>query len=86
MTLSRDNGGMVNAHRPDEFPTTRLEDFPRTVRLALARQARAANALRVYRRRGWNQQAARAEFERAKVAVSVALDEMERDEQNPRLF
>lgn len=77
---------MVNAHRPDEFPPTSLEGFPLPVRQALARQARAANALRVYRRRGWNQQAARAEFERAKRAVSVALDEMEHDEQNPGLF
>lgn len=77
---------MSKAHRPDEFPTTRLEDFPAPVRQALARQARAANALRVYRRRGWNQQAARAEFERAKVAVSLALDEMEHAEQNPGLF
>lgn len=77
---------MTKAHRPDEFPATRLEGFPLPVRQALARQARAANALRVYRRRGWNQLAARAEFERAREAVSVALDEMEHAEQNPGLF
>lgn len=86
MTSVPDDGDMTNASRPDPFPYNSYEELPRPLRVALARQARASNALRVYRRRGWNPSAARHEYERARDEVQRVLDEVEFDEINPRLF
>lgn len=77
---------MSNPKGTDPFPINEYDDFPLPLRRALARQGRAANALRVYRRRGWNQQAARHEWERARGEVERLLEQLELDELNPRLF
>lgn len=77
---------MATASRPDLFPTSSLDELPTPLRAALLRQGRAVRALRVYRRRGWNESAARLECARASEQVQQLLAELEHSEQNPGLF
>lgn len=77
---------MANAHRPDPFPTGSPDELPRHVRVLLAQHGRALAALRVYRRRGWNERAVLADVRDKSARVQNALAALERDEANPRLF
>lgn len=70
----------------DDFPDDVAREFPSDVRQALVARSRAGAALRLYRRRGWNDTAVRFQYDRAAHALQVALDAWEDRETNPRLF
>lgn len=70
----------------DDFPDDVSRDFPSDVREALVARARAGAALRLYRRRGWNDHAVRFQYDRAAAALAIALDRWEHQEMNPPLF
>ena len=70
----------------DDFPDNVAAEFPAEVRQALFRRARAGSALRVYRRRGWNDHAVRIQYARASAELDAALDRWEHREMNPPLF
>ena len=70
----------------DDFPDDIAREFPADVREALHARARAGAALRLYRRRGWNDSAVRFQFDRAAAALAIALDRWEDRETNPPLF
>lgn len=70
----------------DDFPDDVVSEFPADVKQALHARARAGAALRLYRRRGWNDTAVRWQFDRAAAALAIALDRWEHAETNPRLF
>lgn len=70
----------------DDFPDDVASEFPADVRRALVARSRAGAALRVYRRRGWNDHAVRFQYDRAAAELALALDRWEYDEANPRLF
>lgn len=86
MTLLVDDGVMAQAHRPDPFPTGSPDELPRHVRVLLAQYGRAVAALRVYRRRGWNETAVLASVQDKRKRVDNALAALEHGEKNPRLF
>lgn len=79
-------GDMASNLGLDDFPDDVARDFPPDVRSALFRRARAGSALRLYRRRGWNDSAVRFQFDRAAADLAIALDRWEDREINPRLF
>lgn len=70
----------------DDFPDDVVAEFPTDVKQALVARSRAGAALRMYRRRGWNDTAVRWEYERAATALAIALDRWEHRETNPTLF
>lgn len=70
----------------DDFPDSAVDQFPAAVRRALQDHARAGAALRLYRRRGWNDSAVRFQRARAAEALRVALDDWQFAEENPTLF
>lgn len=70
----------------DDFPDDVARAFPSDVRRALSDRARAGAALRLYRRRGWNDSAVRFQYRRAQAELDAALDRWEHQETNPPLF
>lgn len=78
--------GMPSHLGLDDFPDDVADQFPADVRAALVRRARAGAALRLYRRRGWNDHAVRFQYDRAAQELAVALDRWEHQETNPPLF
>lgn len=70
----------------DDFPDDVAAEFPSDVRQALATRSRAGAALRLYRRRGWNDHAVRFQYDRATQELNAALDRWEHLENNPPLF
>lgn len=70
----------------DDFPDDVASEFPSDVRRALHARARAGAALRVYRRRGWNDSAVRVQYDRATADLEGALAKWEHSELNPPLF
>lgn len=79
-------GDMASNLGLDDFPDDVGRNFPADVRSALFRRARAGAALRLYRRRGWNDSAVRFQFDRAASDLAIALDRWEDRETNPTLF
>ena len=67
----------------DDFPDDVASAFPSDVRQALAARSRAGAALRLYRRRGWNDHAVRFQYDRASDELAAALDRWEHLETNP---
>lgn len=67
--------------RPDED-----QDMPDELKAAFRRWGRASAALRLYKRRGWNDSAVRFAFERERREVQRIIREMEHREMNPSLF
>lgn len=61
-------------------------DAPLYVRQAHMRLARATSVMQVYRRRGWNDSAARYAHQVAQDEFQAALDRWDFDEANPPLF
>lgn len=78
--------GMRSHFGLDDFPDDVTRDFPSDVREALVARARAGAALRLYRRRGWNDSAVRFQYTRATANLARALNEWEDREANPPLF
>lgn len=78
--------GMPSHLGLDDFPDDVAAEFPPDVRQALATRARAGAALRLYRRRGWNDHAVRFQYDRADRELTTALDRWEHQELNPPLF
>ena len=70
----------------DDFPDDIAREFPSDVRQALHDRARAGAALRLYRRRGWNDSAVRVQYDHAAQELELALGRWEHEEKNPRLF
>lgn len=77
---------MANIRGLDDFPPGYYDDAPLAVRQAAQRHGRAVHAIRVYKKRGWNDAAVRLQARRAFADLTAALDEWEHDELNPRLF
>lgn len=71
---------------PEPEPVGTLDQAPLEVRQALLRMQRAARALGVYRRRGWNLSHVEAAHRRARAEFIAALDRWEHAEMNPSLF
>lgn len=78
--------GMPSHLGLDDFPDDVASEFPADVKRALAARARAGAALRLYRRRGWNDHAVRFQYDRAAGELASALDRWEHQEMNPPLF
>lgn len=78
--------GMTYYSLPDEAPVVTLDQAPAYVREALLRMQRAARALGLYRRRGWNDTAVAYTHRRARADFQAAVDRWEHEEMNPRLF
>ena len=78
--------GMPSHLGLDDFPDDVANEFPADVRSARVRRARAGAALRLYRRRGWNDHAVRFQYARAAAELAIALDRWEHREANPPLF
>lgn len=70
----------------DDFPDDVASRFPSDVRSALHARSRAGAALRLYRRRGWNDSAVRFQYNRASSELEAALARWEHAESNPTLF
>lgn len=78
--------GMSNVIGTEDFPTELLEGAPFELRAALRARGKAIVAERVYRRRGWNTSAIRAEIARRSSQINALLDQWEDRETNPTLF
>lgn len=70
----------------DDFPDDVARLFPSEVRTAIHRRGRAGAALRMYRRRGWNDSAVLVQYDRASADLEAALAAWEHAELNPPLF
>lgn len=77
---------MANQLGHEPRPDLSLDDLPPDVREALRWQARLAVALRLYRRRGWNDSALQLQYSRQTARVRALLEKLEFDEMNPALF
>lgn len=78
--------GMASHLGLDDFPDDVASEFPADVKRALVARSRAGAALRLYRRRGWNDHAVRFQYDRAAAELAIALDRWEDRETNPPLF
>lgn len=79
-------GFMPSIRGLDDFPVMDPDSVSPRLRSALARQGRAGAALRLYRRRGWNDSAVRFQFDRESAAVKKILLEEAFAYENPALF
>lgn len=77
---------MADIRGLDPFPNDGPDGLPRYVQVQLARVGRAGAALRLYRRRGWNDSAVRLQYDREAAKLTVLLDKLEHSENNPSLF
>ena len=77
---------MPNIRGLDDFPPSVIDQWPAPVRRQFSRYARAGAALRLYRRRGWNDSAVRLQRDRERERLREVIDEWEHREMNPRLF
>lgn len=78
--------GMTYYSLPHDEPVNTMAQAPMYVRQALLRMQRAARALGLYRRRGWNDSAVVYAHRRARADFQAAVDRWEHEEMNPRLF
>lgn len=77
---------MTNTRGLDDFPRDLTHELPPQLRAAVARLGRTTAAVRLYRRRGWNDSAVLVARNRDRAEVQRILDELEHQEQNPPLF
>lgn len=77
---------MANVRGLDDFPAHLDKSLPLHVRQQFARLGRAGAALRLYRRRGWNDSAVLLQRDREAATLTAMLDELEHLENNPPLF
>jgi len=77
---------MDNPRGLDDFPRSVVDDWPRHIRQQFARRARAGAALRLCRRRGWNDSAVRLQLDRETRELKRMLDDYAFAEANPTLF
>lgn len=77
---------MASTRGLDDFPRDLVDDFPPYVRQAFHRYRRSGAALRLYRRRGWNDTAVRFQRDRDAADLRDAIEKWEHREMNPRLF
>nr|CRY96520.1 hypothetical protein [uncultured prokaryote] len=77
---------MVDVRGLDAFPRDHFADYPVEIREANRRRARAFSALRLYRRRGWNDSAVRLQHDRESANLKQLLDHLVFAEENPTLF
>lgn len=77
---------MDNVRGLDDFPGSVVDDWPIHIRQQFARRSQAGAALRLYRRRGWNDSAVRFQLDRETSALKRMLDDYAFAETNPTLF
>lgn len=77
---------MPNIRGLDDFPASVVDEWPAELRAQFARRARAGAALRLYRRRGWNDSAVRLQLDRETSALKRMLDDYAFADANPSLF
>lgn len=77
---------MGSYHSLEHLPDDVFDDLPFEVKRAFHSRARAGAALRLYRRRGWNDSAVRVQLARASESLERAISEWEHRELNPKLF
>nr|CRY96697.1 hypothetical protein [uncultured prokaryote] len=77
---------MASTRGLDDLPRDLVDDFPGYVRQAFHAYRQSSAALRLYRRRGWNDSAVRLQHDRNTSAVTAAIEKWEHREMNPSLF
>lgn len=77
---------MSNTRGLDDFPADIVDQMPSDVRAAFHRVRRTADALRIYRKRGWNPSAIQHQYDRETRILQDAIDGWEDLENNPPLF
>lgn len=77
---------MLSTRGLDDFPDSVVDEWPREIRAAFARRAKAGAAVRLYRRRGWNPSAVSYQLERETRALKQLLDDHAFASANPTLF
>lgn len=77
---------MTSIRGTREFPTTDYSAFSPAVGALLDQQRKALSALRVYRRRGWNDAAVIHQLNRLRDSLARELEREEYEWQNPTLF
>lgn len=77
---------MTSTRGLDPFPPNPFDDAPEYVKVAARAAARSLKAVRLYRRRGWNDTAVAYAYRRDREALANAVARWSHDEDNPRLF
>lgn len=85
-TMAWDTSPVSNIRGLDDFPTSVVSGWPAHIRQQFARRARAGSALRLYRRRGWNDSAVSFQLRRETETLKRMLDDYAFSEANPTLF